>query len=88
MIQLCNLVIAFLYCYQTCNMLFICVCFLKFILILIINCKFGVFYIKAHYTIRMFNRIIIIKLFYNAVFLFITISQDMFIAYFFVYLYI
>ena len=40
-----------------------------------------------HYTIRMFNSIIIIELFYNAIFLFITtLSQDMIIVYFFIYI--
>ena len=39
------------------------------------------FYIKDHCTMRMFNSIIIIKLFYNVIFLFITtLSQDMFVV--------
>ena len=43
------------------------------------------FHIKDHCTIRMFNSIIIIKLFYDMIFLSITtLSQDMFIVHFFI----
>ena len=49
---------------------------------------FITFYIKDHYTIRMFNSIIIIKLFYNVIFLSITtLSQDMIMLIFLFYLY-
>ena len=48
---------------------------------------FITFYIKDHYTIRMFSRLIIIKLFYNVIFLFITtLIQDIFIVYCFIYI--
>ena len=50
---------------------------------------FITFYSKDHCTIRMFNSIIIIKLFYNMIFLFITtLSQDMFIVHFLNFIYI